>query len=174
MSHRASTFLLVILSGLTSGWGWADTPIVSSSEAAEASQQMLSIGSMRTSTMGNVRSTVKVGSIHQQGQQNAQQSITIANTRDGEVGNLETNVIAGTVEQLGQGGEKQTIDIGSIIRSTVSDSASTHVAVDSVHQSSNGEVMLGMTKESNVHKFERAVSLHGKMEKRQGKGNIGD
>lgn len=158
---------MAVLSGLVvSGWALADSSAMPSpAEAASQSRQTLGIGSARAAGMGNMHSTVKIGNIRQQGTQGVRQSVDVGTLRDGEARSFKADVATGKVEQLGHGGEKQAVGVGSIIRATVSDAASTRVVVEGVRQSSSdGEVVLGMARDASVRKLESTLSVPGKVE----------
>lgn len=163
-----------ILSGILSALTLADTQTMHATTASiqtnEGSRQTLRIGSVHTSQVGNAHSTVTLESAQQKGAQDKQQAIGMAHTQSAEINKIEPDASTGKVKPLAQGGEKQELSIGSIIDSTVTDSASAHITVDNVYQSSNSEVMLGVAKNSNVRKFERVISVHGQTEKSYAKG----
>lgn len=163
-----------ILSGILSALTLADTQTMHATTASiqtnEGSRQTLRIGSVHTSQVGNAHSTVKLESAQQKGAQDKQQAIGMTHTQSAEINKIEPDASIGKVKPLAQGGEKQELSIGSIIDSTVTDSASAHITVDNIYQSSNGEVMLGETRNSNVRKFERVVSAHSQTEKANAKG----
>lgn len=163
-----------ILSGISSALTLADTQTMHATTVSiqrnESSRQTLRIGSVHTGQVGNVHSTVKLESAQQKGAQNKQQAIGMAHTQSAEINKIEPDASTGKVKPLAQGGEKQELSIGSIIDSTVTDSASAHITVDNIYQSSNGEVMLGEARNSNVRKFERVVSAHSQTEKANAKG----